>query len=98
MLKSLEKKDHNITALSPDVEESSSSLTYLHLETMYPYIYSKMGGGDAELDFFELGDMSILDQFNLYLQMSSEACVEIMNSNGYKQLLNYPNDFKVLPI
>ncbi len=92
ILKSLERNGHNITALSPDVEKSTPTLTYLHLEKMYSYIYNESG---TETDLFKLGEMTQFEVLKVYIEIFVAACVGSMDSIGYKQLLSYPNDFKV---
>lgn len=92
-MRSLEKNGHNITALSPDVEKSTPTLTYLHLEKMYSYIYN--GSTDIETDLFKLGEMSPMEVLKTYIDIFEGSCVGSMDSEGYQKLLDYPNDFKV---
>lgn len=92
LLHSLVDKGHNITALSPDVEKSSAQLTYLHLEKIYSMIHN----GTENVDFFDLGKLSSFQLVKAYLDFSSLACAAAMISDGYKKLLDYPSDFKVI--
>lgn len=59
ILSSLHQRGHNITALSPDVEESTANFTYYHLENVYPLVYN----GTTEMKFFEMGQSSYVQQF-----------------------------------
>lgn len=91
MLYSLHENGHNITALSADVEKSKENFTFLHLDQVYPMIYN----GSEELNFFEFTKMGPLELFQLYADVSDKACRGALKSKGYKQLLDYPKDFKI---
>ena len=91
ILNELHARGHNVTALSGDVDTSKQNLTYIHLEEMYPTVYED----GKEPDFFEYGNLSPAETFKLYAQFSEQACVGAVKSKGYKQLLNYPDNFKV---
>lgn len=58
---------------------------------MYPELYN----GTEEIDFFKYGKMSSLELLKLYSDLSEKACVGSLKSEGYQQLLNYPDNFKV---
>jgi glucuronosyltransferase len=91
LLNSLHARGHNITALSPDVEESRENFTYHHLDKVYASLYN----GSMEMNFFEMGKKSTVEMFiDFYdfFRFSADAALE---SKGYQDLLNYPDDFKV---
>lgn len=91
LIYSLHARGHNVTVLSADVEESKQNLTFLHLNEVYPSIYN----GEDDPDFFEYNKLGPLNLFLMYADISKKACIGSLNSNGYKQLLNYPSDFKI---
>ena len=91
ILKSLAAKGHNITALSPDVEKSDN-ITYIHLEEVYPEIYN----GSKDVDFFEIGKLPPIALLPIFISMGESACVGAFKSKGYQQLLDYPDNFKVI--
>ncbi|CRL02298.1 CLUMA_CG015181, isoform A [Clunio marinus] len=90
ILNALHENGHNVTALSGDVEKSKPNLTYLHLDKMYSEIYN----GTMDIDFFEYGKLSPTGLFKLYAEISEKSCVGATKSKGYKELLNYPSNFK----
>ncbi|KAG5683951.1 hypothetical protein PVAND_013207 [Polypedilum vanderplanki] len=90
LLYSLHERGHNITALSPDIEESKEKFTFLHLNQVYSEIYN----ATEELNFFEFNEASPYELFMLYADASEKACRGSIKSKGYKQLLDYPDDFK----
>jgi hypothetical protein len=89
-LYSLHSRGHNITALSPDVEDSLPNFTFLHLDQVYPTIYN----GSKELDFFEFNKYGPIQLFLMYADISFKACSGSLNSKGYKALQQYPPTFK----
>lgn len=91
MLQSLYERGHNLTMLSPDVEDSKVNYTFLHLDEVYPAIYN----GTEEMNFFEFTEMGPLELFMLYADVGDKACRGVLKSKGYQQLLEYPNNFKV---
>ena len=91
LLHSLAEKGHNITALSPDIEKSTEKITYIHLETLYPAFYN----GTEVFNFFEMGKVSVWASLYEFCGFSELSCNAAFDSKGYKQLLNYPKDFKV---
>lgn len=90
ILTSLHKQGHNITALSPDVEGSIDNFSYYHLEKIYPAIYN----GTEEFNFFEMGQKSTFEMLFEFLPFFETSCIATLESEGYKQLLNYPESFK----
>ena len=91
LLNSLVDRGYNVTALSPDVEVSKN-ITYIHLEQIYPELYN----GSKDLDFFEIGKLPPIALFPMYSSLSEMTCTGALRSKGYQQLLEYPNDFKVM--
>jgi len=91
ILHALHQRGHNITALSGDVEGSKVNMTFLHLDQMYSAIYN----GTKQIDFFEYAKMKPWELLKMYGDMSETSCVGSLKSKGYKQLLDYPDNFKV---
>ena len=90
ILSSLHARGHNITALSPDVEESKENFTYHHLDKVYGSIYN----GTTELNFFEMGQKPVVELFMEFKDFFVNSGVAALESKGYQDLLNYPTDFK----
>lgn len=87
----LAKKGHNITSLSPDIDKvKTENLHYLHLDKLYESIFS----GTTEVDFIELGKISVWWSMYEYFDHYDKLCEGAITSTGYKQLLDYPDDFK----
>ncbi|XP_055841021.1 UDP-glucosyltransferase 2-like [Episyrphus balteatus] len=85
---------HNVTILSVDIpkpnEKIPKSVHYIHLEKGYS-IYDH---GDVKFDindFIKSGPFEGIKVLNDAVLIISELCFK---SNGFQQLLNYPNSFK----
>jgi glucuronosyltransferase len=91
LLNSLHARGHNITALSPDVEESKENFTYHHLEKVYASLYN----GSTDLNFFEMGKKSTVEMFIEFFDFFKNAAGAALDSKGYQDMLKYPDDFKV---
>ena len=87
---SLHENGHNLTVLSPDVEDSKQNLTYLHLDKVYPAIYN----GSEEMDFLKFTKASPIELFTFYSESSKKSCRGSLESKGFSQLMKYPDDFK----
>ncbi|KAG4075278.1 hypothetical protein HA402_003069 [Bradysia odoriphaga] len=90
--KGLASKGYNVTALSPDKDESSTNLHYIHMDRVYDSIYDNDQG--EELNFVDMGSQSALDQMAEYSKYTMLMCEGHVASSGWKQLENYPKDFK----
>ncbi|CAG9803019.1 unnamed protein product [Chironomus riparius] len=90
ILHSLHERGHNLTVLSPDVEESKPNLTFLHLDKVYSEIYN----GTEEMNFLEFNKLGAIELFNVYTDVSKKSCKGSIESKGFKQFMEYPNDFK----
>lgn len=85
ILVNLHENGHNITALSPDVEASHERFFYYHLEKVYSF---------TEINILEMGKTSITDILSEFYDSTDSNPTGPLYSNGYKQLLDYPEDFK----
>lgn len=89
----LAAKGHNITSLSPDKDTKPyQNLHYIHLERVYESIYDE---GGPEINFIEIGQQNAWEQMNGFYDFSLGQCKGSVQSKGWKQLENYPPDFKV---
>ncbi|XP_059612714.1 uncharacterized protein LOC132259179 [Phlebotomus argentipes] len=87
----LASKGHNITAISADIEEDTpENLHYLHLDKVYEVIYD----GSGDINYVELGKANSVMQSLIFVTVSKRSLEGIVISKGYKQLLDYPDDFK----
>lgn len=83
-----------MTVLSPEKDESITNLHYIHMDQVYESIYNS--SDSEEINYVEMGDKNPYDMIAEYAKFSTEMCVGQVKSNGWKQLENYPNDFKVI--
>ncbi|KAG5677601.1 hypothetical protein PVAND_007345 [Polypedilum vanderplanki] len=90
LLDSLYERGHNITALSVHVEKSRANFTFLHLDKVVPEV-NKLNDKYDFFEFFKLGVSIELSYFSKLLNIISKKSFE---SQGYKQLQNYPENFK----
>lgn len=90
LLTALHERGYNITALSPDVEESKENFSYYHLEKVYAATYN----GSTEMNFIEMGKLSFLEMYLGFAFFIEAACESALKSNGYQQILDFPDDFK----
>jgi len=79
-----------LTVLSPDVEDSKPNLTFLHLDKVYSEIYN----GSEEMNFLEMNQIGAIDLFTMYTDILKKSCKGSIESKGFKQFMEYPNDFK----
>ncbi|CAG9803018.1 unnamed protein product [Chironomus riparius] len=90
LLDALHDRGHNLTILSPDIESSKVNLTFLHLDQIYPMVLKEA----REMQYLEVSNSNPIEMFMLYVETSEIACRASLVSKGYKQLLEYPDDFK----
>lgn len=92
MTTELAAKGHNITSLSADIDKiATPNLHYLHLDKVYDHLYN----GDVKFDYIEIGESNPWTQFQGFYDFSQLSCKGAIHSSGWKQLQNYPDDFKV---
>ncbi|XP_055692922.1 UDP-glucosyltransferase 2-like [Lutzomyia longipalpis] len=93
--RALAARGYNVTSLCAEDEKNSENLTYLPLDQVYQVMYNASNPEfDMQIDFFEMGDKSPLEQYmeaDLFYKMTLAG---IFQSKGYQQLKNYPKDFK----
>lgn len=90
----LAEKGYNVTSLSSDVDAvSTPNLHFLHLDKLYETIYAE----DEEIvsNFFEFGKQSAWSVIRLMTDSSEQMSKGMFLSSGWRQLLVYPDDFKV---
>lgn len=82
-----------MTVISTDIEdENIENFHYIHFEKAY----EMMGESEDLNDLMELTKLSSWDDLMFVFDYCRLACQGCVQSNGYKQLLNYPKDFKVI--
>lgn len=84
---------HNITFVSCDADVPRNNLHFIHMEKVYENIYASDG---FDLNLFEMGSKNVLLQYLDTPPLVIEVCDGLLRSNGWKQLNNYPNGFKVI--
>lgn len=88
----LAERGYNVTSLSADIDKvPTPNLHYLHLEAVYDRLYNT----ELEIDYFSIGNKSPWAMIKLTLDFSHLICEGAVHSTGWKQLQDYPDDFKV---
>lgn len=76
--------------LSVNVDENPpENIHYIHMEGVYEYMYDELG-----VDLVAAAYDSPLEAVDVLWGFSAAACSGIRRANGWKTLLNYPDDFK----
>lgn len=84
---------YNVTTLSADFDaDSVPNLHPIHLENIYTEFYDETL---SDFDFIEYGNAPAWKQMKEMYDYSLVLCKVSIKSNGWKQLQNYPSDFKV---
>lgn len=89
----LAAKGFNVTVLSPDKDVSTTNLHYIHMEQVYEVLYND--NETEEINFVDMGQQSAYAMVNEFAFFSIVMCEGQVTSKGWKELENYPNDFKV---
>ncbi len=84
---------HNVTVVCPGADVSSENLHYIYMEKVYNRVYSTLE--EKKIDFFEIGQINPFLQFLFLSDWVTSSCKGFVESDGWEQLKNYPNDFKV---
>ncbi|KAJ6644295.1 UDP-glycosyltransferase UGT5 [Pseudolycoriella hygida] len=88
----LAKKGYNVTVLSPDKDVSLTNLHYIHMDQVYERLYNDVEA--EEINFIDMGDKDPYGLLTEFGQFSEIMCYGQVTSNGWKELENYPSDFK----
>lgn len=64
------------------------------MDKVYDTIYNN--DQTEEINFVDMGSQNVFDQISEFSKFSILMCDGHIASNGWKQLENYPNDFKVI--
>lgn len=86
LMTALAKKGHNVTVISSG--SPALNLTFIHIENLYSSTQKVVP------QIFDLANSSPLTLLNGIDQISMNCCDHGSKSKGFKQLLNYPKDFK----
>lgn len=96
MITGLVVAGHNVTVVSPGTDMSSENFHHIYMEKVYDKVHNECEEG-LTTDAFELEDISPFTRF-----LSSDdwkgnscKCQGFVESDGWKLLKSYPNDFKV---
>lgn len=86
-------KGYNVTVLSPDIEQNAvANLHYLHLDKVYDRLYNS---DDMDMNLLDFGKLSPWFHFGPLFEYYWNTCEGAVVSSGWKQLRDYPSDFKV---
>ncbi|XP_055688534.1 UDP-glucosyltransferase 2-like isoform X1 [Lutzomyia longipalpis] len=89
--RALAARGHNVTSISADIDQKpKANLTYLHLDRVYETLYA-----DGDINLIDIGKVNPLMTFVILAQLILKTFSGVQKSSGYKQLLNYPDDFEV---
>ncbi|XP_055616030.1 UDP-glucosyltransferase 2-like [Toxorhynchites rutilus septentrionalis] len=85
-------KGHNVTAVSVDTEENApSNVTFIKVEGVYEKFFDSH---DDALDFFAMIELNTFSMMNIFNDYILRSCMYSLESEGLKQILNYPAGFK----
>lgn len=84
-----------MTVLSPDEDSSSTNLHYIHMEQVYELLYNSNETEEEEVNFVDMGLQGAYSMISELAEFSQVFCIGQIRSRGWKQLENYPDDFKV---
>lgn len=86
-------KGYNITSISADIDKSATpNVHYLHLDKVYDRLYNSE---DVQFNYIEIGKVNPWVSIKAFYDFTMMSCEGSVISSGWKQLENYPNDFKV---
>lgn len=94
LINGLASKGYNLTVVSADKDVSSTNIRYIHMERVYETFHTN--DRTEEINFVDLGDTNVFDQIQEYAKYSTDMCLGNLRSEGWKQLENYPDNFKVI--
>ncbi|XP_053666700.1 UDP-glucosyltransferase 2-like [Anopheles marshallii] len=88
----LARQGHNLTILSADVETNQpDNVHYVHLEEIYPTLYS----GPDSIDLLEMANENLFKSvISFYRDFVVHECAGTLKSKGLKYLMDYPDDFR----
>ncbi|KAL5275531.1 hypothetical protein ACFFRR_001417 [Megaselia abdita] len=96
ILHGLARRGHNVTILSVDLpkikQDIPQNVHYIHLENVYNYMYQNKEGGD-NLSIEDLIGKQGLSGINIFNKICKKIGFGIQSSEGFQELLNYPNNF-----
>ncbi|GAB0099858.1 UDP-glucuronosyltransferase [Sergentomyia squamirostris] len=97
LLTALAERGHNVTSISADAEKKPiPNLHFIHMEKVYDVLYDVSNADHGEdMDFFSMGDLNPFSQYYIFHDYCRQTLRGIVTSDGYRQLLAYPDDFKV---
>ncbi|XP_058833407.1 UDP-glucosyltransferase 2-like [Topomyia yanbarensis] len=88
----LAARGHNVTALSVDVESNPPpNVTFIKVEGVYEAFYDS---NSVVTDFFSMGELNPFSMLLIFNEYTMLGCKYSLKSNGLRQLLDYPDDFK----
>lgn len=88
----LAAKGYNVTSLSADIDpDPVQNLHYIHLDR----VYDQYSSNENDFDHIEMGEQTAWHQAKAFFDITKLACKGALLSSGWKQLQNYPDDFKV---
>ncbi|XP_059613971.1 UDP-glycosyltransferase UGT5-like [Phlebotomus argentipes] len=87
---------HNVTSLSTDIEEETpENLHYLHLDKVYDVMYNPEDEDfEMEFNYFDMGNLNSYLQLFMFVDFTEIILKGSLKSTGFRQLLDYPDDFK----
>uniref|UniRef100_A0A182YPK7 Uncharacterized protein n=1 Tax=Anopheles stephensi TaxID=30069 RepID=A0A182YPK7_ANOST len=88
----LARQGHNLTILSADVERNQpSNVHYVHLEEIYPTLYS----GPESIDLMEMANENLFKSIiSFYRDFVVHECAGTLKSKGLRRVMDYPDEFR----
>uniref|UniRef100_A0A182PSE2 UDP-glucuronosyltransferase n=1 Tax=Anopheles epiroticus TaxID=199890 RepID=A0A182PSE2_9DIPT len=92
IMDALARQGHNMTILSADVEKNQpKNVHYVHLEEIYPTLYS----GPDSIDLMEMANENLFKSIiSFYRDFVVHECAGTLKSKGLRRVMDYPDDFR----
>lgn len=91
ILNALAENGHNITALSPDIDElPPAAVHYILIDKMYEKSHEDLVTGVLKAT----KEKNPFMERKMFFNERAEFCSDALNSSATTKLLSYPNDFK----
>lgn len=92
LMKHLAEKGHNVTVLTVETEQSEKNLHFITMEGIYEAVEDEWLGKQGSLNFGHRNEFgAIKEMYDFHMFVSKK----LVQTKGFEQLMNYPNDFQV---
>lgn len=90
IMRTLADRGNNLTILTVEMERSTKNMHFIHMENVYDAIHEYFASDENN----NLANKHVYKTVTLSYSFHSFVGRQIIETDGVKQLLDYPNDFK----